>query len=272
MTKLLPQKSVLLAVAILTQFLLVPSAFSATILWTGNANDGVFETGGNWNTGNPPTNTDWQDTAKFDTGTPGTVTLSASRNIFGLEFATAGWTISGSNFGELTAISSSGVGTNTIGNTFQLHANRTWTLGVGNILSFNSTFYQKNMNLTLNGGGTLSLGSQVGGFSSGDWGIHLQNATLEMRNNSVVHTSGSAGVVYIDSLSAALILKSSVVAAEGLIGNRVRDGLGGGLVVTQIDADYVSITAVPEPGVGVFGLVVSALGVTLVGRRRKSLP
>lgn len=259
-----------LRLLLLALLLTVPfhGAQALVIVWNGANGDGQFATGGNWVGGNAPANNDFGDTAKFDGGTPTSVNLAASRKIKGIEFSTSGWSLTGSAFSDLTNIVSNGAGTNVMVG-IQLFAANTWTIGTGNTLAFNTgQLYQKDKNLTLTGGGTLSLAGQLGGFSgsTGTWGIRVQNATVRFENSATPYSS-TAGTIYIDTLNAALELKTTVASATALLGGRVRNSSGGGtdLLVTDIGGGYVRITAVPEPGPAVL-LALATLAICV--RRR----
>lgn len=134
-----------------------PEVWGANKTWTG-ASDTTFSTTGNWS-GGVPANDTTTDTGVFS-GTP-TVnqpSLTATRSIAGLNFQTAGWTLSGSTL-TLGAggISSAGSGTVTISAPVAVGvAGGTWTIGTGNTLDMSGVLSLGNA-YTVNGGGTLRL-------------------------------------------------------------------------------------------------------------------
>jgi hypothetical protein len=80
--------------------------------WTG-ADDARWEHGGNWSSALPPGPA---STAVFDAAAPHEPTLHQDTHVAGLDFRTAGWTVSGGHALTVDAggIVSSGVGTNAV--------------------------------------------------------------------------------------------------------------------------------------------------------------
>lgn len=261
------------ALALLSFALVAPlSAVNRT--WDGEANNGDFGTALNWSGNTAPANNAYGDVAIFGASTSaGTVNLAGGRSIKGLSFETAGWSLTGSSFSNLSALSSAGVGTNTLNMSFQVEYTPTWNVAAGNTLYLANSFYQRNKNVTLTGGGTLQVASGITGFTDGSigvWGLHLQDAVLRF-NASSPYASNAKGAIFMDDASARLQLLTSVSAAEALIGTRIVDTTGLGLLVTDIGGGYVEITAIPEPST--YALLAGAVilaGVIYSRRRRRS--
>jgi len=229
--------------------LAAPSASAATRTWTGGAGDGAYVTGGNWDAGVAPANNDYQDIALFDAGAQ-TVTVPSARQVYGVTFATAGWTLSGGSFGEITALSSAGTGTSTVVG-LTAHASATWTVASDNTIVV-PTFYERDKNITLTGGGTLQFNTSIGGYSGmiGSWGVHVVNGCAHFAVSSP-YQSGTAGAVFINGAEASVELHTNIATANSLItAGRVVDELGGGLTVDDIGGGYVrvySTTALNPP-------------------------
>ena len=223
------------------------SSVAATIPWNGGGGDGNYATAANWIGGIAPANNDYQDTAAFDAG-PRIVTLPASRKVSGLSFLTAGWTISGGSFADLRTITSSGDGTNTVGVPVNAKASATWTLGAGNTLHFSSTFYQRSNNLTLVGGGAITFANSLSGYSGtvGSWGTHISDGTVRISQANPYSTT-SAGAFFSSGPTAVLQLQTTVAAAQALVGSRIVDELGAGLVITDLGGGFVSISPPTGP-------------------------
>ncbi len=259
--------------ALFTLSALCTTLVAANRTWDGEAGDGEFTTALNWSGNTVPANNDYGDTAVFNaTVTAGTVNLSAGRSILGINFQSAGWTLTGSPFGNLTQLTSAGAGTNTLSMSFEQRYTGNWTVASGNTLVLANSFYQRSQNVTVDGGGTLQLASAITGFGGtvGSWGMNLGDITVRF-DTATPYSSASAGAIFMNSADSRLQLLSSVSAAESLIGGRVRDGVGAGLLVTDIGGGYVEITslaAIPEPSVA--GLFAGLCGLAFVsGRRRR---
>lgn len=220
-------------------------AKAATRTWTDAAGDGAYATAGNWDGGVAPANNDYQDTALFDAGARAVV-VPSGRKVYGLNFLTGGWTLSGGSFSELTALSSAGAGTNTlVGVT--AHAHATWIVNAGNTVVLPS-FYERDKNITLTGGGSLQFNAAIGGYSGtvGSWGLHIVNGRARF-NTSTPYQSGTAGAVFINGSDAALELQTTLAGANSLISaGRIVDELGDGLVIDDIGGGYVKIYPVSE--------------------------
>lgn len=244
-------------------------AQAANVIWTGNAGDGLFETGDNWGSGSPPKNNDWEDTAVFGaTATAGEVTVSAERKINGISFETAGWTLSGSSFSDLKTITSGGAGTNTFANKLQLKGNQTWTVGAGNTLYMNGAsaqVYVRNNKLTVTGGGMLQIASSIGGYGSGAFGIEIADATLQM-DTALLFASGVSSNAYIALKDDNAVFRVAATEAQvnGWIGGRIQNQTAHDLVITDLGDGYMQVS-VPEPA----ALSLLSLGGLLVLRRRK---
>ena len=237
------------------------------VVWDGSEGDGDFTNALNWVGDVAPRNTDYQDTAIFNaTATPSTVNLPSARSIVGLDFQTAGWTLTGASWSNLRTLSSAGTGTNIV-NYLNAFADATWTVQSGNTLVLATGFYERNKNITLTGGGELISTAAVGGYSGtvGAWGLHLLDATYRVDAANPYNT-GCAGAVFLDHLLATLQLRTSVAGAQALIGSRIVDGVGSGLQVEDIGGGYVEITTVPEPVSS--ALMLGAASLLLFFRRR----
>lgn len=241
----------------------------ANIIWTGDANDGLFETGGNWASGNPPANNDWQDTAVFNsTATAGTVTLSSNRSIGHIDFQASGWTLTGSKFTNLGTVKSGGAGTNTFGSNFELHNNRTWTIDAGNTLYMSgpgAQVYLRGNNLTVTGGGTLQIANGIAGFGSGAWGIRIGDAVVQMDTASLFAGGASADARFtLTDDNAVFRVKATETQVNSWIGGRIRNETAHNLVITDIGDGYMQVS-VPEPAsIGLLGIS----GAALLRRRR----
>lgn len=250
-------------------------ASAADRVWTGAAGDGSFTNTLNWSGATLPANNDYGDTAVFGSAaTPSTVTLSAARNIHGLTFSTAGWTVGGANFSTLTRLTSAGVGTNTINQSFELrYDNAAWSVSSGNTLVLANSFYQRSNSVNLTGGGTVIIATAITGYTgtTGSWGLKINDGTT-VRFNSATLYYNAAGAVFLNDANARLQIQTSVSAAQLMIGDRVRDGVGAGLQVMDIGGGYIEITslaAVPEPSSVAALLGLCALGSAGLRRRRR---
>lgn len=224
---------------------IINSAHAATRTWTGAAGDGAYVTATNWSGNLAPADNDYQDTAAFDTGAQ-TVTVPSGRKVYGLNFLKAGWTLSGGSFAEITALTSAGVGTNTLVG-LTAHAAATWTVGAGNTVVVPS-FYQRDKNIALTGGGTVQFNALIGGYSGtvGAWGLHVSNGCAKF-TTSAPYSSGTAGAVFIDGPDASIELQTTVANANSLItAGRIVDGLGDGLTVDDIGGGYVKVYPLSE--------------------------
>jgi hypothetical protein len=255
----------------------LPLSAATNRVWTGGGGDGLFTNTANWTGGTVPANNDYGDTAVFGSpATAGTVTLSASRSIHSVSFTSAGWTLTGSNFSNFTALSSAGIGTNIFDVSFELqYNNANWNVSLGNTLLMTKAFYQRDRSFNVAGGGTLAIGTAITGFGGtvGAWGMKITDATTVRFDTATPYSTSSAGAVFLNDAGARVQILTSVSAAELLIGNRIRDGVGSGLLVTDIGGGYVEITslaAVPEPAT--LGLLagLAFLGFA-AGRRRRGL-
>lgn len=265
----------LFSVAVLALACFAPFAGATDRTWSGAAGDGSFTNTANWTGATLPANNDYGDLAIFGSAaTPRTVTLSATRNILGVSFNTAGWTLSGSNFTTLTRLSSAGLGTNTMHISFEVrYDNATWNVSIGNTLLLAASFYQRSNNVLLTGGGTLEINSAITGYTgtTGAWGLRINDGTTVRFNTATLYYN-AAGAVFLNSSAARLQILTSVSAATLMLGDRIRDGVGNGLIVTDIGGGYVEITsasAIPEPSTyaAIFG--AGALLAVAVARRRR---
>lgn len=133
--------------------------------WTDRSNDGRWSTPGNWAPyGAPPGNIDSGNYAYFDGSvvTAGSVSAPAGvTGVLSLQFATAGWTITGSATAQSLftySVESSGAGTNTINVGYQTTSGVPANFGAdaGNVLIMNGLVFG-NGKLTKSWPGTLVL-------------------------------------------------------------------------------------------------------------------
>lgn len=223
---------------------------AANITWIDSAGDGSFGTATNWSSGVVPANNDYQDTGIFGSAaTPRAVHVPAARSIFGLRFETAGWALTGSAFNDVRNLYSAGSGTNSAAQVLNQKYGGNWTVASGNSLVLGGGLYQRNYNITLNGGGTVRVASAITGYGGtvGSWGFHLQDATLRV-NAASPYSSSSAGAVFLDTAGARLQLQTTAVAAQALLGTRIVDGTGGGLQVADLGGGFVEVSPTPDSG------------------------
>ena len=224
-------------------YVLVSPAPVLPFTWTGSAGDGLFVTGANWSEGVAPANNDYSHTAHFNGGTPRIITVPSGRSIKALDFASPGWTLSGGSFSEITTIDSSAAGTNTIATPLTAHAHATWTIDTGSILSLTGSFYQRDKKITLNGGGELAINASIGGYGGtvGAWGIYIVNGKVRF-NSANPYLGSSAGAVFMNGSNSVLRLQNSVAGAQSLVNaGRIVDGLGGGLVISDVGGGTVEV-------------------------------
>lgn len=139
----------------------VGSVRASTITWTG-ATSTDFEASGNWSgTTTPPTDNATTDTATFSGDPSGinqpSLTL-ATRSVLGVNFVTAGWTLSGTGL-ELkvggTGVDSAGAGVNVVSANLTHTSYPTYTVGADNTLELSGAVAANK--LTKRGAGTLIL-------------------------------------------------------------------------------------------------------------------
>lgn len=231
--------------------LLSSNAIAANIAWNGLAGDGLFNTDGNWVGGTAPEDNDFRDNGVFGAdGTPTTVTVVGNRDIAGIRFETTGWTLTGSRFDNIRVINSAGTGTNVFNNNLEVNgsnATRTWTIGAGNTLHVTSnTFYMKNNNVSLTGGGIISIDTSLTGFGTGSYGLLVQDATARFNNNAPAGNNQS--FVSLNDPASIVQVQTSIAGAQSLVSaGDIVDGVGSGLAFTDIGGGYTEITSVPEP-------------------------
>ncbi len=245
------------------------SSHAALVVWDGSEGNGLWTDGANWVGGSPPSNDDFRDTAVFDaTTTPGTVTVPNGRKVNGIRFETVGWTIdvNGSDFDDLHNIFSTGAGVNRL-DRFELRNNSNtgnWVIESGNTLELFNSYYARNRNASVSGGGLLLIDRAIDGFSSPQ--LRLNDITVRI-DASTAFSSNNDGFVRFDHESAVLELKTTVANAQNQIDDEIIDNTGLGLQVTDIDGEFVRISVVPEPG----SLILASAGALfLIGRQRRS--
>lgn len=247
-------------------------AQAANVIWSGDGDDGLFETLDNWVGGNPPQNNDYSDTAVFGaSATAGEVILSTNRTIKGISFETVGWTL-GEAGRQLTlkTVNSSGSGVNTVSLRIKTaQGNFTWTIDGGNTVNLDGGLIHdgSGRSLRLVGGGTLDVAGPLStAWSSAVNSFYLEEGRLIVHDSIPYRYEGSANnsVLYIDGEGAVLQLQTTVAAAQGIIGTRIQDQTGLGLSVTDIGGGFVEIAVVPEPAM----LGLASLSGLLMMRRR----
>jgi hypothetical protein len=274
------------SLALTTVLLFTAGVPAATITWTGTAGDGDYTNPANW-TPRLPRNDNWTDTVVFGaSATAGTVHLHKypppwggsprSPSIAQVRFETPGWTIRDTyaDFDNIDVIRSvaPGVGTNTLDTRFNADSNNTWTINAGNTLVLAQSFYQRNKNIDLVGGGTLHVMGKIGGFGSSGWGLHVQDATLII-DASDPYTFATGGAVYLEAAGAQLHLETDEQGFNNLIGSEIFIADGLQLEFTQVDgrtagiAQDIPVTPVPEPVTAALAVVS---GTVLVLRRRRA--
>lgn len=232
----------------------VLSGATDEVFWTGGGGNGNFQNGGNWNTGAPPANNDWQHTAVFGPpANPSTVALSADRDVKSLRFDTAGWTLTGFAFDNLRTVSSGGSGTNMIASGLAIQGSHTWTVDPGNELLLSGGLYLRNHTLALTGGGTVRMTQSPSGFTSGAYGIQVGDVLLQIDQSTLFAPGASAdAAVWLTQSGSELLFAGTVSQAEALIANGVIVNLTGfGLnVMSDSGGNYVWIspdTEDPQP-------------------------
>jgi hypothetical protein len=165
----------------------------AAMAWDGS-NNIDWTNGSNWEPGVAPSNDYISAIARFVNSADVSYlpTVNANRNIYGVEFDGANWTI-GSNGSSTWGIGSSGVtfnaagpGTNTILPAVNLGTNQTWTVKTGNTLVVSGAISGAAATLTKGGGGTLVFcGTNSFGSTTVSAGTLLVNGRLDARAVSV---------------------------------------------------------------------------------------
>lgn len=263
-----PQKSFKTASVLLFGVFLANQ--SAAVTWNGLGDGSSWLDGNNWVGGSPPPNSDFNGNALFDsTATPTTITLGSSRDANRIEFATAGWTITGSSFTDIDDIVSSGAGTNQISNVLNLLESTAWTINNGNTL-ITDNLYLRNYTLSIDGGGTHIFTSGLDGYGSGTFGVSIGAVTLQSDTSSVFDNISNNAFVRLNDPAAVFNIAGSTTNAQSLIDNgRVYNNTGSGtLQVTDLGNGYAQVTIVPEPSHYAV-LFASALTLGVIYRRRK---
>jgi hypothetical protein len=258
----------------LVSLALAAPLFAVNRTWDGEAGNWDFATALNWSGNTVPANNEYGDTAVFGASTSaGAVNLSGGRSINGITFETAGWSLTGASFTNLSKISSAGAGTNTFNLGFQVQYSPTWNVAAGNTLYLANSFYQRDKNVILTGGGTLQVGASITGFTSGNigvWGLHVQDAVLRL-DTGTPYSGSAKGAIFIDDAAARVQLLTSVAGAQSLIGTRIINTTGLDLQVVDIGGGYVEIAAIPEPSTfALFTGAVILAGVVSSRRRFRS--
>ena len=188
--------------ALISTLGLADIAYAQTaVTWTGATNT-TFSTNGNWDGASAPANSTTTNYAIFS-GTPtgNQPNLTASgRSIAGLDFQTAGWTLSGLGLTVgAFGIDSAGAGTNTISAPITVGvAGGNWTIGSGNTLNMSGILTFTN-GFTLDGGGTLRLSGSSANTGTG------------------AVTIGAGTTVEIDKVNVAAFVSAQPVTVNGTV-------------------------------------------------------
>jgi hypothetical protein len=258
---------------------LATSVQAATITWDGQLDvspftpsvDNNWTTATNWVGDSVPADQDYVDIAKFTDTYVGTqsANLSSGRKIQGVIFDNStGWSITGSQL-ILKSIDSSGIGTNTINTVKTSTGSYSWNIATGNTLFINSlTQDNTGRSLTLSGGGTLELGSDINRpYTRAVNDLIINDVTVRINDTYTNQNSNSR--VFINDLNATLILQNSATQLNTWIGDgRFVDNTGDGIVATDIGGGFAQVTVIPEPS-SIALLMISGLTALCVLRKRK---
>lgn len=248
---------------------------AVVVVWDGSEEIKDFTNGDNWVGGSAPRNTDYQDDARFnETATAGEVVLNSTRNLRHMYFDTAGWALTGTGkFENISIINSTGLGTNEIAVGLDLKGNQSWSIATGNTLHVsgpNGDLYLRSNRLTISGGGTFVVESQMSGFGgSGTWGVNVGAALMRI-NTPTLFTSGSSSnaAVFITDEASILQVEATLGQVEAMMSptGRIRDTLGMGLMAVDLGNGYIQVTPVPEPSSALMLLAGSLLVLVRRGR------
>jgi autotransporter-associated beta strand protein len=185
--------------ALAASALIAPGAFAQNATtWTGSSNS-TFSANGNWAGNIVPASSTTADYAIF-AGSP-TVnqpSMTATRSIAGLDFQSAGWTLSGASALTVGAfgIDSAGSGNNTVSAPITVGAaGGNWTIGSGNTLDLSGILTMSNA-FTVNGNGTLRLSGSSANSGTGVVTIS-SGSTVEINKGSGVVAFVDAQVVNV---------------------------------------------------------------------------
>ena len=218
----------------------IAGACAGTIAWEGDANT-TFANGNNW--AGDTTVPGAGDVGQFNATTTYQPNLTASHSIQGLDFVTAGWTLSsGSTSYVLTVgtvgIDSAGEGSNTVSAPVALGASSTWTIAPNNTLLVSGLISASSSShiLTKDGLGTLELTSGSNSF---------QRLTLA-DNGGLVRVNGSGRL----SDNCKVILGSGAEMEFGSgVGDRFDTLDGSGTLRLAATSTYVVINSGTFSGV-----------------------
>lgn len=166
-------------------------ARASVITWTGAASTD-FEASGNWSgTTTPPTDNATTDTATFSGDPTGinqpSLTL-ATRSVLGVNFVTAGWTLSGTGL-ELkvggTGVDSAGAGVNVVSANLTHTSYPTYTIGADNTLELSGAVAANK--LTKRGAGTLILS----GSSANTTDLYANEGLVKLNKTVGVNAMGT---------------------------------------------------------------------------------
>ncbi len=238
-------------------FLGAASALAVDYYWTNAAEDGVYTNPANWTPNGLPDTTDYTpDVVVLNSAycAPSTITRLAYfqpdwtslPTINHIRFDDAGWTFASySPIDYLATLNSQGVGTNTVTFIFSQNGYQTWNIGEGNTLHLTASFYARDKTVTIDGGGTLLLGSAFSGFGDDHvYGIIVKNATLRVNANDVSYI----GRAWINARQAKVQLRTTLANANNLIGHKILDSFGYGLKAKEIGDGFVEIAPAIDPG------------------------
>jgi hypothetical protein len=189
-------------------FLLILTALFATpfvsaqtgITWNGTTST-TWSTNSNWEGGTAPASITTTNYAIFSgSPTANQPNLTGARSIAGLDFQSAGWTLTNSTLTVgAFGIDSAGSGTNTVSSNVTVGVTGgTWTIGSGNILDLSGILALGAHTLTVNGSGTLRLsgtGANTANTNSNfiiESGATLEvNKTTPFANQRIVTVNGT---------------------------------------------------------------------------------
>ncbi len=238
--------------ALISTLGLADIAYAQTaVTWTGATNT-TFSTNGNWDGASAPANNTTTNYAIFS-GTP-TVNpnLTGARSIAGLDFQTAGWTLSGLGLTVgAFGIDSAGAGTNTVSAPISVGvAGGTWSIGTGNTLELSGVLGGANgfivdgpgklvlsgssanthsSTITLQNGADLDLGKTggvnalIGSTSVGDGSV-VRWLGGSQTNAATIFTVGVGGLLDLNGFDAAFAWSGGGNSKITLSGGTVQTG------------------------------------------------
>ncbi len=235
------------------------SAYAASIVWDGSEGNGLWTDGENWVGGVAPESNDFRDDAIFGaTATPATVTIPAGRDVGGIEFQTAGWSLGAIDFIKRLSSTGAGVSSNTLAGINEPRADATWTVtGADHTLNVTGTLRYFNTDITLAGGGTLFASNALVDADFGSPTFTVNDGTLRIGANRPHASTADNGIIRIGSASGFLeLLTSDESAVQAMFGSEIVDTTGMGLQTTfNSGTGYTRVSVVPEPSAALLGIL-----------------